>query len=147
MSKPGFRITSFKTTSFKTTSMLSLAFVTLSGSSLAYAAANPPPLDNITSAPAATVGDPMPATPPLITDPSVAVPEPAGLSTYVSDGAALLKFGKALFWDMQLGSDGIQACASCHFKAGRPLLTVVHRIHVSQKRPNAVASVLSTLAA
>ena len=26
--------------------------------------------------------------------------------------------GKALFWDMQVGSDGIQACASCHFHAG-----------------------------
>ena len=26
--------------------------------------------------------------------------------------------GKALFWDMQVGSDGIQACATCHFQAG-----------------------------
>lgn len=26
--------------------------------------------------------------------------------------------GKALFWDMQVGSDNIQACASCHFNAG-----------------------------
>ena len=26
--------------------------------------------------------------------------------------------GKALFWDMQLGSDGVQACATCHFTAG-----------------------------
>jgi cytochrome c peroxidase len=26
--------------------------------------------------------------------------------------------GKALFWDMQLGSDGVQACGSCHFHAG-----------------------------
>src|SRR4029077_14153175 len=25
---------------------------------------------------------------------------------------------KALFWDMQAGSDDIQACASCHFNAG-----------------------------
>lgn len=32
------------------------------------------------------------------------------------DVAAAL--GKALFWDMQVGSDGIQACASCHFSAG-----------------------------
>ena len=29
-----------------------------------------------------------------------------------------LALGKALFWDMQVGSDGIQACASCHFRAG-----------------------------
>jgi cytochrome c peroxidase len=102
----------------KTTSMLSLALVTLNGSSLVYAAANPPPLDNITSVPPATAGDPTPANPPLITDPSVAVPEPKNLSTFVSDESALLQFGKALFWDMQLGSDGIQACGSCHFKAG-----------------------------
>jgi cytochrome c peroxidase len=26
--------------------------------------------------------------------------------------------GKALFWDMQVGSDSVQACASCHFAAG-----------------------------
>jgi cytochrome c peroxidase len=26
--------------------------------------------------------------------------------------------GKALFWDMQVGSDGVQACGSCHFQAG-----------------------------
>ena len=104
--------------SLKAPTMLSLAFVSLSGSSLLHAAANPPPLDNITSAPPATAGDPTPANPPLISDPSVAVPEPGNLSTYVSDETALLKLGKALFWDMQLGSDGIQACASCHFKAG-----------------------------
>lgn len=26
--------------------------------------------------------------------------------------------GKSLFWDMQVGSDGVQACGSCHFHAG-----------------------------
>lgn len=26
--------------------------------------------------------------------------------------------GKALFWDMQVGSDGVQSCGSCHFHAG-----------------------------
>ncbi len=26
--------------------------------------------------------------------------------------------GKALFWDMQLGSDSVQACGTCHFTAG-----------------------------
>ncbi|MFZ9407517.1 MAG: cytochrome c peroxidase, partial [Burkholderiaceae bacterium] len=30
----------------------------------------------------------------------------------------LQALGKALFWDMQVGGDGIQACASCHFNAG-----------------------------
>jgi cytochrome c peroxidase len=28
------------------------------------------------------------------------------------------RLGKALFWDMQVGSDGVQACGSCHAHAG-----------------------------
>jgi cytochrome c peroxidase len=36
----------------------------------------------------------------------------------VKDQAALIRLGKALFWDMQVGSDGIQSCATCHFNAG-----------------------------
>ena len=32
--------------------------------------------------------------------------------------AAAIQLGKALFWDMQVGSDGVQACATCHFHAG-----------------------------
>ncbi len=55
--------------------------------------------------------------PPLIAPP-VAVPEAPGLATYVKDGAALVALGKALFWDMQAGSDGQTACATCHFHAG-----------------------------
>jgi cytochrome c peroxidase len=31
------------------------------------------------------------------------------------DEAAVL--GKALFWDMQVGSDGVQSCGTCHFSA------------------------------
>ncbi len=31
---------------------------------------------------------------------------------------AAIALGKALFWDMQVGSDNVQACASCHFNAG-----------------------------
>ena len=31
-------------------------------------------------------------------------------------GAEVL--GKALFWDMQIGSDGVQSCGTCHFHAG-----------------------------
>jgi cytochrome c peroxidase len=49
---------------------------------------------------------------------TVSVPEPADLATYVKDKAAAIRLGKALFWDMQAGSDGIQACGSCHFHAG-----------------------------
>jgi len=47
----------------------------------------------------------------------VRVPQPAGLGGFVRDKAAAIVLGKALFWDMQVGSDG-QACASCHFHAG-----------------------------
>jgi len=32
--------------------------------------------------------------------------------------AAAAALGKALFWEMQVGSDTVQACASCHFTAG-----------------------------
>ena len=46
------------------------------------------------------------------------VPEPVFLASYVLDKNAAIQLGKALFWDMQVGSDGIQACASCHFHAG-----------------------------
>src|ERR1051326_8221517 len=49
---------------------------------------------------------------------AVAVPTPANLNEFVRDPAMARALGKALFWDMQVGSDGIQACASCHFRAG-----------------------------
>ncbi len=32
--------------------------------------------------------------------------------------AAAIRLGKALFWDMQVGSDSVQSCGSCHFVAG-----------------------------
>src|SRR4051794_5947712 len=49
---------------------------------------------------------------------SVAVPEPQNLGEFVKDKAAGVALGKALFWDMQLGSDRQTACAPCHFAAG-----------------------------
>jgi cytochrome c peroxidase len=49
---------------------------------------------------------------------TVTVPEPPNLGDYVRDKQAAIVLGKALFWDMQVGSDGIQACATCHFEAG-----------------------------
>ncbi|MCM2356639.1 MAG: Ig-like domain-containing protein [Geobacteraceae bacterium] len=48
----------------------------------------------------------------------ITVPEPANLFQFVKSKAEAIKLGKALFWDMQVGSDGIQACASCHYRAG-----------------------------
>ena len=46
------------------------------------------------------------------------VPEPPNLGDFVKDKKAAIALGKALFWDMQVGSDGMQACATCHFHAG-----------------------------
>jgi cytochrome c peroxidase len=45
-------------------------------------------------------------------------PEPSNLSSLVSDKKEAIALGKALFWEMRVGSDGKQACASCHFSAG-----------------------------
>jgi len=49
---------------------------------------------------------------------AVAIPEPLGLDEFIKDRDAAIRLGKAFFWDMQVGSDGVQACASCHFRAG-----------------------------
>lgn len=65
---------------------------------------NPPPLDFLQ--------------PPLLSQVSRALPPAASLAMYVNDRTAALQLGKALFWDMQLGSDGFTACASCHYHAG-----------------------------
>ncbi len=46
------------------------------------------------------------------------VPLPDNLDDFIKDRQTALQLGKALFWDMQVGSDGVQACASCHFHAG-----------------------------
>jgi cytochrome c peroxidase len=48
----------------------------------------------------------------------VEIPEPRNLHMFVKDKDAAIRLGKALFWDMQVGSDGVTACASCHFHAG-----------------------------
>src|SRR5262245_48954025 len=60
---------------------------------------------------AAGQGDPLR---PLNTVP---IPRP-DLSDYIRDVDAVRVLGKALFWDMRVGSDGVQACATCHFRAG-----------------------------
>lgn len=40
-----------------------------------------------------------------------------GDAPIIVDKAAAIRLGKALFWDVNVGSDGM-ACASCHFHAG-----------------------------
>jgi cytochrome c peroxidase len=46
------------------------------------------------------------------------VPTPPQEAQFIQNKGAAVKLGKALFWDMQAGSDGRTACASCHFNAG-----------------------------
>lgn len=53
----------------------------------------------------------------------VAIPQDAKLSNFVADMQAARVLGKALFWDTAVGSDGQQACASCHFHAGADMRT------------------------
>jgi cytochrome c peroxidase len=55
---------------------------------------------------------------PLASLKTVAVPEPPNLGEFVKDKPAAIALGKALFWDLQVGSNGQQSCASCHFHAG-----------------------------
>lgn len=49
---------------------------------------------------------------------TVSVPLPDELDRYISDREAAIRLGKAFFWDMQVGSSGDQACATCHYHAG-----------------------------
>jgi cytochrome c peroxidase len=55
---------------------------------------------------------------PLASLKSVSVPQPDNLGDFVKDKPTAIKLGKALFWDMQVGSDGQTSCATCHFHAG-----------------------------
>jgi cytochrome c peroxidase len=49
---------------------------------------------------------------------TVPVPKPDNIDDFIRNKTAAIALGKALFWDMQLGTDGVQSCASCHFHAG-----------------------------
>jgi cytochrome c peroxidase len=66
-------------------------------------------------------GEAVAQVPPLS---SVPVPGPSAedLDKFIrnlpASQKAILVLGKALFWDMQVGSDGVQACGTCHFRAG-----------------------------
>lgn len=72
---------------------------------------------------------------------TVPVPEPANLAEFVKDKQAAIVLGKALFWDVQVGSDR-QACASCHFHAGgdnrvkNQLSPGLLRVHDPERTPN-----------
>ncbi|MEN9557124.1 MAG: hypothetical protein RLZZ232_3410, partial [Planctomycetota bacterium] len=64
-----------------------------------------------------------PLTPPGALD-SIPVPLPPNLSEFVQNRDKAIALGKALFWDMQVGSDGRTACATCHWHAGADVRTV-----------------------
>lgn len=49
---------------------------------------------------------------------TIPVPTPPDLDSYIADRDSAIALGKALFWDMQAGSDGKTACATCHWHAG-----------------------------
>ena len=49
---------------------------------------------------------------------SIPGPTDAELNDVIKNKAAAIALGKAFFWDMQFGSDGVTACATCHFTAG-----------------------------
>ena len=76
------------------------------------------PLDRIDLTTFAQTVPPAEPPVPLSSLKTIPVPEPSNLDDFVRDREAAIALGKALFWDMQVGSDGIQACASCHFHAG-----------------------------
>lgn len=66
---------------------------------------------------------PAPVPSPLVSLSSVPVPgpdliNPNILNEYLLDKQAAIRLGKALYWDTQVGSDGVTACATCHFHAG-----------------------------
>lgn len=65
------------------------------------------------------------APPPLLASlKTLPVPKPSNLGDFIKNEEAAIALGKALFWDMQVGSDGIVACASCHFNAGADSRTI-----------------------
>ena len=45
------------------------------------------------------------------------VEEPKNIKQYVKDGSSAIRLGKTFFWEMQVGSDGIVSCATCHHAA------------------------------
>ena len=49
---------------------------------------------------------------------SLARPEPSNLSDFIANKQEAIALGKALYWEMRTGGNGVQACASCHFNAG-----------------------------
>src|SRR5579884_1603038 len=66
---------------------------------------------------------------------TVAIPGPtaAELNDVIKNKAAAIALGKAFFWEMQFGSDGFTACATCHFNAGADSRTM-NTVNPGQRR-------------
>jgi cytochrome c peroxidase len=79
------------------------------------AAAAPGTLPFVPLAPLKTAPNPVLPPAPLTGAPTLR----ADLGAYyIADAAAAIQLGKALFWDIQAGSDNKTSCATCHFQAG-----------------------------
>lgn len=61
---------------------------------------------------------------------TIPIPSPTNLAEFVLDEVAAIKLGKSLYWDMQVGSDGIVACATCHYSAGSDARTRNQAFHM-----------------
>ena len=48
-------------------------------------------------------------------DPNAGLTIQSNENDYIRNQAVARVLGKALFWDMQVGSDGVQSCGTCHF--------------------------------
>ncbi len=48
----------------------------------------------------------------------VELEQPVNETHFIRNRLTAEVLGKALFWDMQIGSDGVQACGTCHFAGG-----------------------------
>ena len=64
----------------------------------------------------------LPPAPPSLK--TVPVPEPTNLALFVRNNTAAIALGKAFFWDMQVGSDGIRPARAATFT---PVRTTARR--------------------
>jgi len=63
-------------------------------------------------------GEIDPASGELELEPVAELEVPVNEEHFIKNRRRAEELGKALFWDMQVGSDGVQSCGTCHFHAG-----------------------------
>jgi len=90
---------------------------------------------------------------PLASLKSMVVPEPSYYYELVKNKDAAIALGKALFWEMRIGTDGEKACATCHFSGGadnrlKNQLAPAKSFHnFDEKLPNEMCEMLLALKA